>query len=49
MIPPQMLYWDESPQFLYRSENYTPVRNFATVSCKRETTTRFDVKSVCRC
>ena len=37
-----------SPRFLYRGENFTPVRNFATVSCKRETTTRFGVKSVCR-
>ena len=32
----------------YRGENFTPVRNLATVSCKRETTTRFGVKSVCR-
>ena len=31
-----------------RSENFTPVRNLATVSRKRETTTRFGVKSVCR-
>ena len=37
-----------SPQLLYRGENFTPVRNLATVSCKRETTTRFGVKSVCR-
>ena len=37
-----------SPRFLYRGENFTPVRNLATVSCKRETTTRFGVKSVCR-
>ena len=27
---------------------FTPVQNFATVSCKHETTTRFGVKSVCR-
>ena len=38
----------ESPRFLYRGENFTPVRNLAAVSCKRETTTRFGVKSVCR-
>ena len=37
-----------SPRFLYRGENFTPVRNLATVSCKRETTTRLGVKSVCR-
>ena len=37
-----------SPRFLYRGENFTPVRNPGTVSCKRETTTRLGVKSVCR-
>ena len=37
-----------SPRFLYRGENFTLVRNLASVSCKRETTTRFGVKSVCR-
>ena len=37
-----------SPRLLYRSENFTPVRNFASVSCKRERTTRFGVKSDCR-
>ena len=37
-----------SPQFSHRGENFTPVWDFATVSCKRETTTRFGVKSVCR-
>ena len=37
-----------SPRFLYRGENFTLVRNLAAVSCKRETTTRFGVKSVCR-
>ena len=36
-----------SPRFSHRGENFTPVRDFATVSCKRETTTRFGVKSVC--
>ena len=36
------------PRLLYRGENFTPVRNLATVSCKRETTTRFGVNSVCR-
>ena len=30
-----------SPGLLYWSENFTPVRNFVTESCKRETTTRF--------
>ena len=35
-----------SPRLLYRGENFTPVRNLATVSCKRET--HFGVKSVCR-
>ena len=37
-----------SPRFLYGGENFTPVRNLATVSYKRETTTRFGVKSVCQ-
>ena len=37
-----------SPRLLYRGENFTPVRNLTTVSCKREMTTRFGVKSVCR-
>ena len=37
-----------SPRFLYRGENFTLVRNLATVSCKLQTTTRFGVKSVCR-
>ena len=36
-----------SPRLLYRSENFTLVRNLATVSCKRETTARFGEKSVC--
>ena len=35
-----------SPRLLYRGENFVPVRKLATVSCKRETTTRFGVKSV---
>ena len=49
MIPPQNFNPGvSSPLFLYRGENFTPVRNLATVSCKRETTTRFGVKSVCR-
>ena len=30
-----------SPWLLYRSENFTPKGNYATVSCKHETTTRF--------
>ena len=52
MIPPQISCWRESPgasspRFLYQGENFTPVRNLATVSCKHETTTRFGVKSVC--
>ena len=37
-----------SPRLLYWGENFTPVRNLATVSCKRETTTRFGVKSASR-
>ena len=37
-----------SPLFSYRGENFTPVQNLATVSCKHETTTRFGVKSVCQ-
>ena len=37
-----------SPRLLCRGENFTPVQNLAMVSCKRETTTRFCVKSVCR-
>ena len=37
-----------SPRLLYRSENFTPVGNFAPVSRKRETCTRFGVKSVFR-
>ena len=37
-----------SPRLLYLGENFTPVRDFATVSCKRETTTHFGVKSICR-
>ena len=36
-----------SPPLLYRDENFTPGRNLATASCKRETTTCFGVKSVC--
>ena len=37
-----------SPPFLYQGENFIPLRNLATVSCKLETTTRFGVKSVCQ-
>ena len=37
-----------SPRFFYRGENFPTVRNFATISCKREVTTRFGLKSVCR-
>ena len=37
-----------SPRSSHRGQNFTPVRNLATVSCKREMTTRFGVKSVCR-
>ena len=36
-----------SPWLLYRSENFTLVRNLPTVSCKHETTAHFGVKSVC--
>ena len=35
-----------SPQFLYQGENFTPVRNLATVSCKHEMTIHSGVKSV---
>ena len=48
VIPAQIHAGASSPRFLYRGENFTPVRNLATVSCKHETTTRFGVKSVCR-
>ena len=37
-----------TPRLLYWGENFTSVRNLATVSCKGEATTRFGVKSVCR-
>ena len=37
-----------SPRLSHRGENFTPVRDFATVSCKRETSTRSGGKSVCR-
>ena len=36
-----------SPWILYRSENFTPLRNPATVSCKREMTTRFGEIGLC--
>ena len=36
------------PRLLYQGENFTSVRNLPTVSCKRESTTRFGFKSVCR-
>ena len=54
MIAPQIsACWRESPRreltpVFVPGENFTPVRNFATVSCEHETTTRFGVKSVCR-
>ena len=35
------------PRFLYWGEEFTSVRNLASESCKRETTTCFGVKSVC--
>ena len=37
-----------SPWLLQYGENFTLVQNLATVSSKRETTTRCGVKSVCR-
>ena len=37
-----------SPRFLYRGEIFIPVRNLAAVSCKREMTNHFGVKSVCQ-
>ena len=48
----KMLCRRESPRreftpVFYRGEIVTPVRNLRTVSCKRETTTSFGVKSVC--
>ena len=30
-----------SPRLLYRSENFSPVRNFVTLLCKLKTTSRF--------
>ena len=53
MIPPQISCWSESTRreftpVLVPGENFTPVGNLATVSCKHEITTRFGVKSVCR-
>ena len=32
-----------SPRFLHRGKNFTPVRNLATESCKRETSTGVSV------
>ena len=52
MIPPQKGHAGASRpgvsslRLSHRGENFTPVRNLATVSCKHETTTRFGVKSV---
>ena len=40
--------WREFTPVLVPRRDFTPVRNLAAVSCKRETTTRFGVKSVCR-
>ena len=37
-----------SPWSLFWGENFTLVRNLATVLCKRETSTRFGLKSVCQ-
>ena len=37
-----------SSRLLYRGENFTPIRNLATVTRKRKTTIRFGVNSVCR-
>ena len=37
-----------SPQLLYQVENSIPARNLATVSRKRETNTRFGMKSASR-
>ena len=56
MIPPQNVMPARVPRppgvssarFLYRGENFPPVRNLATVSRKRETSNRFGVKSVSR-
>ena len=58
MTPERLSPWSEfTPVPLHGSifvymipagENFTPVRNLATVSCKHEMTTHFSVKSVCR-
>ena len=54
MIPPQNVScWRDSPRREFTpvvepGRDFTPVRDFATVSCKHETTTCFGVKSVCR-
>ena len=48
MIPPQNVTPAWVHGLLYLAENFTSVRNLATVSCKHESTTRFGLKSVCR-
>ena len=47
ILPQNVITRVESPRLLYRGENFTPVLNLATVSCKSEMTRRFGVKSVC--
>ena len=37
-----------SPRLLHRREDFIPVRNPATVSCKRRTTSRFGIKLTSR-
>ena len=37
-----------SPRLSHRGENFTSVRDYAMVSCKRKTSTRSGGKSVCR-
>ena len=48
MTPARLSPRNEFTPVLAPGENFTPVQNLAAVSCKRETTTRFGVKSVCR-
>ena len=49
MIPPQnAMPAPVHPSCCTGAENFTPVQNFSTVSCKRKTTTSFGMKSVCQ-
>ena len=44
VMPARVCPGVSSLRLSHRGENFTPVRNSATVSCKHETTTRFGVK-----